>query len=281
MKKIAYTMIVLATILYGQEPPVDRVTVDLTDPAKPAHLELGLINGGVRVTGYGGQQVIVEAKTSTGRISSEDRHEKNTGYSKEKNKEGMFRIPVYSTSLEVEENNNKIMISTESWKRSIDVDIKVPRQTSLNLSCINNGDIEVENVNGDIEVNNINGDVTLLHVTGSAVAHALNGDLRVTFDAVDPKKPMSFSSMNGDIDVTFPATLKCDTKIKNDQGDVYSDFEITRVDKPVNRVEENERGKDGAYRVRIERTFYGSIGGGGPEYTFSNFNGDVLIRKAK
>jgi DUF4097 and DUF4098 domain-containing protein YvlB len=274
MKKIAYTlMIILPTVLYGQEPPVDRVTVDLTDPAKPAHIELGLINGGIHVTGYDGQQILVEARTSTGKISSED--------SREKNKDGMYRIPVYSTSLEVEEHNNQVNISTESWKRSIDVDIKVPSQTSLNLSCVNSGDITVENVSGDLEVSNVNGKVTLQHITGSVVAHALNEDLIVTFDAVDPKKPMSFSSMNGDIDVTFPATLKCNTKIKNDQGDVYSDFEITRVEKPVSRVEENERGKNGAYRVRIERAFYGTIGGSGPEYSFSNFNGDVLIRKAK
>ncbi len=274
MKKSAYILfIVLATTLYGQEPPVDRVTVDLTDPAKPANVELGLINGGIHVTGYDGQQVIVEARTSTGKISSED--------SREKNKDGMFRIPVYSTSLEVEEHNNQIEISTESWKRSIDVDVKVPRRTSLNLSCVNNGDITVENVSGDLEVSNINGKVTLQNITGSVVAHALNRDLTATFAAVDPKKPMSFSSMNGDIDVTFPATLKCNTQIKNDQGDVYSDFEITRVEKPVSRVEENERGKSGAYRVRIERMFYGTIGGGGPEYSFSNFNGDVLIRKGK
>jgi DUF4097 and DUF4098 domain-containing protein YvlB len=193
----------------------------------------------------------------------------------------MFRIPVYSTSLEVEEHNNKIAISTESWKRTIDVDIKVPRNTSLKLHCVNQGDIFVENVSGELDVNNINGSITLKNISGSVVAHALNKDLVVTFEAVDPDKPMSFSSLNGDIDVTFPQVLHCDVKIKNDMGDVYSDFEITRIKKPVETVEENGREHDGKYRVRIERTFYGQINGGGPEYSFKNFNGDILIRRAK
>jgi DUF4097 and DUF4098 domain-containing protein YvlB len=257
----------------AQEDVLDRINVELTDPSKPAYVELSQVNGGISVTGYDGQEVIVEAKTRTRKLFY--------GEERGKNRKGMFRIPVYSTSLEVEEHNNKIAISTESWKRTIDVDIKVPRNTSLKLHCVNQGDIFVENVSGELDVNNINGSITLKNISGSVVAHALNKDLVVTFEAVDPDKPMSFSSLNGDIDVTFPQVLHCDVKIKNDMGDVYSDFEITRIKKPVETVEENGREHDGKYRVRIERTFYGQINGGGPEYSFKNFNGDILIRRAK
>jgi DUF4097 and DUF4098 domain-containing protein YvlB len=200
----------------AQEGVVDRINVKLTDPSKPALIELSLVNGGITVTGYDGTEVIVEARTRTRKISEDNE--------KPKGKNGMFRIPVYSTSLEVEEHNNKIDISTESWKRTIDVAIKVPKNTSLNLHCVNSGDIYVENIRGDLDVNNINGGVTLKNISGSVVAHALNENLIATFDAVAPEKPMSFSSLNGDVDVTFPKTLKCDVKIKNDMGDVYSDF---------------------------------------------------------
>ena len=48
-----------------------------------------------------------------------------------------------------EEENNVIRISTESWKRIIDLEIKVPFKTSLKLSCVNSGDIVVENVEGE------------------------------------------------------------------------------------------------------------------------------------
>jgi DUF4097 and DUF4098 domain-containing protein YvlB len=146
---------------------------------------------------------------------------------------------------------------------------------------VNQGDIYVEGVTGEIDVSNTNGAVTLKNISGSAIAHALNQDLIVTFDSIDTDKPMSFSSLNGDVDVTFPRSLRCDVKIKNDMGDVYSDFEISHVEKPVKMYEENNEEGDGEYRVRIERTFFGTINGGGPEFFFKNFNGDILIRSSK
>ncbi len=264
-------IVICASICFAQEEAVDRLEVELTDPSKPVFVELGLINGGITVTGYEGEQVLVEARTQTQELSMDEENERSTS--------GMFRIPVFSSSLEVEEYNNRIEISTESFKHTIDINLRVPEQTSLHLSCINNGDITVENVTGDHDVDNINGSVTLLNISGSVVGHALNGDLRVIFNSVDPNQPMSFSSMNGDIDVSFPSDITCDVKIKNDQGEVYSDFEIVQIEKPVEAIEESQ-GDDGRYRVRIERTFYGQINGGGSEYAFTNFNGDILIRKS-
>ena len=274
MKYSAYAAAVLLLALpfagIAQEDNVDRITVELTDPAKPVTIELGLVNGGIDVTGYDDDEVIVEART---RMEGSSR-------SMESDRRGMIRIPVYSTSLEVEEYNNRVEISTESWKRAIDVSIRVPRNASLNLSCVNDGDILVDGIIGNLEVNNVNGGVKLLNISGSVVAHALNDDLVVTFDSIDPDIPMSFSSMNGDVDVTFPSDLKCDVKIKNDMGEVYSDFEIKQVKRPDARTEDSGK-SGGRYHVRIERLFYGQINGGGPEFSFSNFNGDVLIREAK
>jgi DUF4097 and DUF4098 domain-containing protein YvlB len=277
MKKLILLSVALSFIstsvhVAAQEEVVDKVTVKLTDPAKPCVMEIGQINGGITVTGYDGQEVLVEAKTKMQKISEGRKDEKV---------EGMIRIPVNSSSLTVEEHNNRIEINTQSWKRATDVSVKIPKRASLNLSCINDGDILVENIIGDLEVSNMNGSVTLLNISGSVVAHALNEDLKVTLSSIDPAKPMSFSSMNGDIDVTFPQSMKCNVKVKNDQGDVYSDFEITKVEKPRSVIEENKREGEGKYRVRIESAFYGAINGGGPEFSFSNFTGDIYIRKGK
>jgi DUF4097 and DUF4098 domain-containing protein YvlB len=259
-----------AGVAYAQEGAFDRIDVELSDPSKPAYIELSMVNGGITVTAYDGEVVVVEAETRTRKISE--------GSETKRGRNGMYRIPVYSTSLTVEEHDNKVEISTESWKRTIDVSLKVPRNASLSLHCVNHGDIYVEGVHGELEVNNVNGSVTLKNVSGSTMAHALNGDLTVTFNTVYGDKPMSFSSLNGDVDVTFPANVKCNVKIKNDMGDVYSDFEIRRVEEPVEMYEENDEDEDGKYRVKIERTFYGEINGGGPEFYFKNFNGDILIR---
>ena len=275
MIRVAALIIMLCALMVpmrGQaQEDTDRIAVELTDPSRPAHVELSLVNGGITVMAYDGREVIVEAGVRTRKLLEGDNLKKRNG---------MFQIPVYSSSIEVEEHNNKVEISTESWKRAIDVNLKVPRNTSLMLHCVNRGDIYIEGVSGDFDVNNVNGAVTMKNISGSVMAHALNKDVTVTFESIDPDKPMSFSSLNGDIDVTFPRGLRCDVMIKNDMGDVFSDFEIARIDRPEKMYEENDEEEDGRYRVRIERTFYGEINGGGPEFVFKNFNGDILISRA-
>jgi len=70
------------------------------------------------------------------------------------------------------------------------------------IILVNDGDIVVSGVDGELDIDNVNGSVTLNNIAGSTVAHALNGRLLVTFARVN-QKPMAFSSLNGDIDVTF------------------------------------------------------------------------------
>jgi len=43
---------------------------------------------------------------------------------------------------------------------------------------------------------------------------------------------------------------------------------------------EDSRSHGGKYRVRIDRTVHGTINGGGPEMQFTNFQGQIYIRKA-
>jgi DUF4097 and DUF4098 domain-containing protein YvlB len=146
------------------------------------------------------------------------------------------------------------------------------------LSCVNSGDIHAEGVSGEIEAENVNGKVTLLDVSGSVVTHAHNGDVTVRFTDIDPKKDMSFSSFNGDVDVTFPANLKAKVKLKTTMGEIFSDFEITPIENPTKVIKENGRRDGGRYKVKIDRAYWGIIGGGGQELLFSNYNGDIFIR---
>jgi hypothetical protein len=99
-----------------------------------------------------------------------------------------------------------------------------------------------------------------------------------TLDRVDPSKPMSFSTLNGTIDVTLPADVRANVRMKTDNGDIYSDFDIKLGSSGAREVE-HERG--GAYHVRFDRGLRGTINGGGPEYQFTSFNGQIYIRKRK
>jgi hypothetical protein len=255
------------------------ISVKLTDPNKPCHLECGLLNGGITVTGSSVKEVIVEAK-KRGSDKWVD-WEGDDDEDRERNKQGLRKIPVYSSSFEVEEDDNHVAVNAESWSSAVDIHITVPTRTSLTLSCINGGDIEVSNVTGEIEAKNINGSIFLNGISGSVVAYVQNGEMHAELKSVTAGKPMSFASFNGDVDVTLPPDVKMTAKVSTHTGDAYSDFDITAVKRPTEVIEDNEEGGEGKYRVRIEEAFYGNVNGGGPDFTFSTFNGDIFIRKGK
>ena len=243
----------------------DHVSVALSDPSRPALVKASLINGGITVKAYDGKEVVVEARAR----NRESSHSESN----------MKRILISSTGLSVEEENNDVRINTDSLGRPIDLTISVPTRTSLKLNAVNSGDIVVTGVDGELDVNDVNGSVTLNNVSGSAIAHALNGRVLVTFNRVN-QKPMAFSSLNGDIDVTFPADLKANLSLKSDRGEVFSDFDVQVQASVPQQTVEDSRKDGGKYRVKIDKTVHGTIGGGGPEMQFTNFNGTIYIRKA-
>ncbi|HLV93647.1 MAG TPA: DUF4097 family beta strand repeat-containing protein [Candidatus Acidoferrales bacterium] len=244
----------------------DRISVKLDDPSRPALVKASLVNGGITVKAYDGQQVIVEARTR-------NREPEKSGPG------GLRRLDVSRTGLTVEEENNEVRVSTDSFMRPIDLTISVPVRTSLKLSSVNDGDIVVTGVDGEMDVNDVNGAVTLNHVSGNCVAHALNGRILATFARVNPQKPMAFSSLNGDIDVTFPADLKANVNIRSDRGDIFSDFDVQLQAAAPKQIVEDSREHGGKYRVKIDKSLHGTINGGGPEIQFTNFQGSIYIRK--
>lgn len=243
----------------------DHVSVNLSDPSRPALVKASLINGGITVKAYDGKEVVVEARA---RNHESSRSESN-----------MKRIIVSSTGLSVEEENNEVRINADSLGRPIDLTISVPVHTSLKVSAVNSGDIVVTGVDGELDVNDVNGSVTLNNVSGSAIAHALNGRVLVTFNRIN-QKSMAFSSLNGDIDVTFPADLNANLSLKSDRGEIFSDFDVQVQASAPQQTVEDGRKDGGKYRVKIDKTVHATIGRGGPEMQFTNFNGSIYIRKA-
>ncbi len=271
MKTIAMLLLCGAALL-GQDSG-ERATVPLHDPSRPARIRANLIAGSIVVHGAAINKVVVQAR-SQGHGDSSERHPDRV--------DGMKRLELPgNVGLEVTEENNVVNIKTTSWNRPTDLVITVPRNSSLELKCINSGDIYVEQVDGEIDADNVNGKVTLKNVSGSVVAHSLNGALLVSLDRVDSTKPMSFSTLNGDIDVTLPRDARATVRMKTDNGDVYSDFDV-KLDSG-SQLMHNESGqqKDGSYRLRFDRTLHGKINGGGPDYQFTTFNGQIFIRKSK
>jgi hypothetical protein len=266
---VAMTLGCLAAAPAGavQDSP-EPVRIQLSRPSEPCVVECALVYGGIVIEAYDGNEVVVEARPRAEKESNSDR-----------NRGGLKKISVASASLTLEEKDNRVTIGNSSWAKGTDIRVQVPVRTSLELTCVNDGDIRVQGVSGYLELQNVNGKVTALEVSGAVVAATTNGDVTVELKAVESGKPMSFVTFNGDVNVTLPPTTKATIKMETGQGDAYTDFEIEKSARKAKRIEENTRDKDGAYRVRLEEAFYGDLNGGGPEFSFRTFNGDIYIRK--
>ena len=274
--KIAILFLVAGALL--AQDGNEKATVPLKDPSRPARIEARLMSGGITVRGADVKEVLVEAHSRGERGERErERHSDRSDRS-----DGMRRLDLPGNAgLDVTEEDNVVTIKTSSMNRPADLVITVPRRSSLRLKCMNDGDIYVEQVDGEIDANNLNGKVTLKNVAGSVVAHSLNGAVFATLDRIDSGKPMSFSTLNGDIDVTLPDSLKANVRMKTDNGEIYSDFEVKLM--AGASVEGNNSGRqaDGSYHLRFDHALRGTINGGGPEFQFTSFNGQIYIRRKK
>ena len=268
--KLLYAVLILGSMAWAQDNP-ERITVPFSDPSRPKTVRGNLMNGCFAVEGYQGNEVIVE-----GRAAAEIARDRHTP----RGAEGLKRIGVNNFGLTVEEENNVVKIGGP-MSHGGDITVRVPFATSLKLECMNGGNLKVDHVSGDLELQNLNGAVTVTDASGSVLAHSLNGKVVVDLDKVTPDKPMSFSTMNGNIDVTLPADIRANFRMKSDNGDVFSDFDIKLLPNSNQPVVEDNRGKGGKYRVKVDKTTVGAVNGGGPEISFKTFNGNIFIRKRK
>ncbi|MDA1095220.1 MAG: hypothetical protein O3A25_18455 [Acidobacteria bacterium] len=152
----------------------------------------------------------------------------------------------------------------------------MPASTNLRLTTTM-GDIGVEGVDGDLEVNAVNGGVTLTAVAGSVVAHSVNGRVLVTLTRVTADQPMAFTSVNGAIDVTLPATVQANLTLRSDRGDVFTDFDLQLTALPT-AVETSRAGR-GRVRAVGNTVITGTVNGGGPDIEMRTVNGSVYVRK--
>jgi hypothetical protein len=258
----------------------ERLTVPLSDPAKPARLEVSLVMGSIDVVAGKTGVVVIEADPAAGDHGHGDDWEPAiAGRAEDKPEKGktkLRRIPNDSYELSAEERGNRVSVSTDSWARAVDLRIEVPADSSVVLSTVNDGDISVSGLAGELELHNTNGEITVRDARGPVSANTVNGDVTVVFGRAVAAAPMAFSTLNGDVDLTLPADARFDVRLKSENGDIYSDFDV-ELARQAPKVEE-ERGK-GRYRVSITKELAGKIGGGGPEIFLKTFNGDIVLRR--
>jgi hypothetical protein len=267
-RHLALTGLLLAVCALAEaQDTADRVVAPARNTGVPRVIEISLMRANITVKTHAGTDVIVEApgagQTTSDRTAS-----------------GMHRIdtPPYA-GVRVQEQDNVLRVQVPMHNgRQRDLTLTVPVETSLSLKTVM-GDISVEGVHGETDVTTTHGRVTLTDVSGTVVASSSMGSLKVSMDRLDPAKPLSFSSFNGNVDVTFPADVKANLKFRTDHGEIWSDFDVAISGRQTGGM--HPLVTNGVYRAGADRNLYGTINGGGVEVSFRTYNGKILIHKKK
>jgi putative adhesin len=263
--------VVLASAAFAQQttPATDRLTVPFSDPDRPGTLKVTLLEGSVSIKGTNRRDVLFVTNSQGARDALRRRQQAEPP-------PGMRRLS-QPAGFGVQERDNEMSVSS-SFDRHVDLEIEVPMRTRLQMSAVNGGGITVDGVDSEIEINTVSGGITLTGVAGSVVAHAVNGRIAATIARAAPQAPMAFTSLNGDIDVTLPPSVKANLRVRSDQGDVFTDFDVQlTASADASRTQRNGR----AVRIDVNRSISGTINGGGPDFELRTFNGNIYVRKGK
>lgn len=239
----------------------EQLVVNLSPSTNKRLLTFENPKGSVRVTGYDGNDIVVNA---TLRFREAD----TPGNSPLK------RIEQNPFDISAETDGNNITLLTRAFDKTVDVDIKIPNTFSLKLKSLDNGSVQVINVNGNIEVDNASGDILLENISGSAVLSTVYGKITATFREVKPDYPMMFTSLEGDISLNLPSRVNAVLKMKTGTGEIYSDFDLVPVKRqPVVKNIENTK------VYSLEDWVVDRINSGGTEYIIRSFSGNIFIKK--
>ena len=263
----------------------NEFTVPLSDPSKRGKIKAHLNYGSIIVKGTARKDVLIRYASAEDKEDDDDRNvnlnlnlnrNQNKDNDESNSKAGLKRIGGGGLDLEVTENNNQVSVKSNSWNHKLNLEIEIPTGMDLELRTYNGGDLMVTSVQGEIALTNYNGEITALNISGSVVASTYNGEIKVTFDKVAEGTPMSYSTFNGDIDLTLPANVKATLKMKTEQGEIFTGFDVNIISSGPVQMKDSQAG---VYKVVVDDWKRGDVNGGGPEITMKNYNGDILIRK--
>ncbi len=261
---VGSTMAVCA-LLSAQEYSGNRVVVPGRNGSHARIVEANVIHGSIVVKTGAGNDVIVEAGSPRGPRPPD------------RVPPGMHRIDSpWNSPLQVEESGDVIHVNVSPRGDSDLVTLTVPVNTSLKLN-VTHGDTRVEGVHGEIDAESTHGDVSLTGVSGTVVANTIHGSLRVVMNQVDQSKPLSFTTMSGEIDVTLPADLRANVKLRAMHGEIWSDFDMKLTGSSTSAS--SSRTPGGRFQIMMDKTMNGTINGGGVDATFYSVNGKITIRK--
>ena len=188
-------------------------TVKFSDPAKPGTLKVTVANGDIHVRGADVPEITVRTE-----LKPEAPAQRKDG----------LRVLTSSASYSLTEKDNVAHLTYGSggWPTNAgDFDITVPRNTSVVIANTFGGDITIGGVTGDLEIKSLNGEVHLADVSGGALVETMNGEVHCNIRELRDGHPVSFTTMNGEVQLRLPADLKASVNLRTHNGSILTDFD--------------------------------------------------------
>lgn len=275
---IAVIALMLTGIITSAQQHKETITKEVDFPITTgAVLVVENIFGDIEVEGYNGDTVILEVEKE---FSADDKNELEESLKKvfltvetRDDTVDIFLGGVCGCQRQERRNQNWNQCN---FKFNFDFKVKVPKGANINVSTVNDGEVDVQNLTGEVIASNVNGGINARNISGPTNVHTINGNVEIRY-AKNPTKKSSYYSLNGDVNVYYYPNLSAEMRFKSFQGDMFTNFDIAERLPPVLSSTSSKNKSNTTYRIENKSAL--RVGKGGVILDFETFNGDVYIRK--
>ena len=236
---VATLLLVTAITTPRAQAEENTTTIKFSDPAKPGTIKVKLKMGDVVITGTDDKMVTVQTE-----FESEDAPTRDDG----------LRVLSESATYSLTEKDNVVTLDTgDSWagfSNDAEFNVLVPRNTNVVVANGFGGEIIISNIDGDIEVKSLNGEITLDGFSGGALIETMNGEIMAKVRKLSENKPLSFTSMNGEIDIRLPADAQAKVRLRTQNGAILTDFDEKALVTKTEALRGNNR--SGHYSINVD-----------------------------
>ncbi|NQZ21793.1 MAG: hypothetical protein HRT53_06995 [Colwellia sp.] len=252
----------------------------LSKPGEPVSIDIEVYRGSITLVGYPGDTIEISAKTSNFLAKDKDlkkvKARKNPNNS-QRSTEGLKSVKNQSMRLQIEEKNNKVEISSEVSNQHVDLVIKVPQRSSIDVELYKGGDIDIDGISGGLELEAYQGMIIAKNISGPIVAETARTDIVVSFIDFSQTSPSSLTSHMGNVDITLAKNVAANVNVQTYQGEVFSG-----LDKDFIVVDEIKKYKKGQkQKIVLGGIMQAKVNGGGQALSLISYSGNLYIRKGK
>mgnify|MGYP002394975407 FL=1 len=222
--------------------------------AEDVEFVLQNVNGGIEVSSWDGNEILVEALIrikAPSKSKARELHEKVD-----------FEIEEKAGYLRIEADLPKIRQVSMGLRDHISIavhyEVKVPRSIHLELESVNGG-IDVEAVRGRFDIRTTNGSIDLRDMEGEGEVKTVNGGIECRIIEFPSEGRLGLRTTNGGVHLWLPDDVGASLEAKTINGRVDLDIPLVR-----------------SIRVK-RRSISGVLGKGGGRIVVKTINGGISI----